>query len=129
MQLAQVLQSGDNFKEKTSEGFPVAKGTANVGRENERVWQWELVPQEIINKREGIIESPLLDINMPRLREEMAKYADKLNDRDSDLLTYLMSKFADKALSQDDKCTITINELMEALGYKKQQGGKDGASY
>jgi ribosome-binding protein aMBF1 (putative translation factor) len=129
VQLAQVLQSGDNFKETTSEGFPVAKGTSNVGRENEKVWQWELVPPEVINKREGVIESPLLDINMPRLRQEMAKYAEKLSDRDSDLLTYLMAMFADKANSQDDKCTITINEVMEALGYKKHQGGKEGASY
>ena len=62
----------------------------------------------------------------PQVQEQvdqaMTRYAKELGDRDADLLTYLMAKFSERAKSETDHITVSLQDLM-SFSYSKQ-GGK-----
>lgn len=106
--------------------WPVARGIANRAEDVEH-WAFELMPVEHGKQREGAF-LPAEDIN-EKTQRAMADYARSLGDNDSDLMIFAMARFAERAKNPDDKVTITIDELMQALGYKKQRGGGAGEAY
>lgn len=106
--------------------WPVAQGLAKRQAEVE-AWTYELLPPDEADRREQFLPAPDID---QKLQRAMADYARSLGDRDSDLMILAMERFASRAKHPDDKVTIQINELMEALGYERHQGGAGaGAAY
>jgi len=124
IQLATSLQDGRNFKALSRDGFPVTEGVINGNRK----WQYELIPEEIGKARDEMsIFEPAPDF-LPKAQRAMIDYAEQLSDRDSDLITLLMSYFSEKAKHPDDQIWVELDDVMEALGYSKHKGGY-GESY
>lgn len=124
----QLLERIERADFELEEGaWPVARGMAN-SRQDVEHWAYELVPVEEGRKREALfLPAPDLDA---KLQTAMAEYARTLGDNDADLMIFAMARFAERAKHPDDKVTITINELMAALGYTRHRGGgADGEAY
>lgn len=111
--------------ETEGQGWPVAQGIAQSLTASEE-WRYELLPQSEGKSREGLF-LPAPDIDK-KMQTAMAEYAKSLGDRDSDLMILAMARFAEKAKTPDTKVTISIDELMEALGYSKNRSAS-GESY
>ena len=131
MQMHQAIQSGGKaFRTSAGFDFPVAQGVARENTERAEKWALQLMPADVAKAREGgggvFAYAPDAE---PRLREAMEQYADRLGDRDSDILFFAMSRFAERAKHPDDKVSIKLDELMAALGYAKHGGSSGGMSY
>jgi hypothetical protein len=105
--------------------WPTAQGlaTSKAGPEH---WTYELMPPDAASAREELLPAPDLDA---KVRAAMADYAKQLGDRDSDLMTFTMARFAERAKNPDDKVVIRLDELMDALGYQRNRGGADGEAF
>jgi hypothetical protein len=103
--------------------WPAAQGLAARAEH----WTYELMPPDAATAREELL-LPAPDI-VEKTRAAMAVYAKSLGDRESDLMTLMMARFAERAKNPDDKVRIGIDELMSALGYQRHRGGADGESF
>lgn len=129
MQVHRAIQSGAKaFGRQEGFDFPVATGKARPGTEHEEVWSYELAP--VLDPARPN-DRPLLPA--PDLAEKvvgaMTAYSQRLGDRDSDLLFLLMDRFASRAKHPDDRVRVTLDELMESLGFSKHASGNTGESY
>jgi hypothetical protein len=107
--------------------WPFAQGTASR-RDEVESWTYEIMPLQEGKRREQLFLVPAGDID-EKMRSAMAAYAASLGDLDSDLMIFAMARFAERAKHPDDLVKITIDELMEALGYAPHRGGGSGESY
>ncbi len=121
--MLESIERGDF--ETDGQDWPVVQGIAQSLTVSEE-WRYELLPHSEGQRREGMF-LPAPDIDK-KMQTAMAEYAKSLGDRDSDLMILAMARFAEKAKSPDTKVTISIDELMEALGYAKHKSGS-GESY
>ena len=105
--------------------WPTAQGVAH-SKAGTAMWQYELMPDSAAKARDALLPAPDLD---EKVRQAMVTYAKNLGDRESDLMTLLMAKFAERARHPDDKVKIQLNEVMSALGYSKHASGNAGESF
>jgi DNA-binding XRE family transcriptional regulator len=111
--------------ETERQDWPVAQGVAQSFKAQEE-WRYELLPHGEGQRREAMF-LPAADLDK-KLQTAMADYAKSLGDRDSDLMILAMARFAERAKTPDTKVTLSIDELMKALGYAKHKSAS-GESY
>jgi hypothetical protein len=121
MGLLQAIERGDFDTE--SHHWPTTQGIAASTAEH---WTYELVPVDEANAREQLLPAPDLG---EKVRQAMAAYARQLGDRDGDLMTYLMARYAERARHPEDKVTIALDDVMQALGYTRHRSGHGGESF
>jgi hypothetical protein len=111
--------------QQTDEGeWPVARGIANSATASSE-WVYEIAPQDVGVAREQLLPAPDID---KKTATAMARYAESLGDRDSDLMIKAMAKFAERAKNPRDRVVISIDELCEALGYTRITSGTGGGA-
>lgn len=123
-----VQTGGQSFTMQEGFDFPVAKGKARPGTKNEEAWALELAPilDQAAPEARPLITAPDL---AEKVINAMTDYAQRLGDRDSDLLFILMDKFADKAKHANDHVRVTLDEIMDVLGYDRHASGSGGLSF
>jgi hypothetical protein len=119
--LLEAIETADFINEQGK--WPTKKDTTYKGKIE---WKYELAPQSYGEQYERLIE-PEIDL---KTLDAMRKYGASLSDFDSDLMLLAMAFFAGRAKSPRDQVDISIDELCEKLGYKKQRNAQGyGASY
>jgi hypothetical protein len=112
------------FQQTDESEWPLARGIAN-GATTSSEWVYELAPQDVGEAREQLLPAPDID---KKTATAMARYAESLGDRDSDLMIKAMAKFAERAKNPRDQVIISIDELCEALGYTRNNSGTGGGA-
>lgn len=100
--------------------------TAKDGERGTETWRHYLAPAEVASRADSLLPIPELDA---KAAEAIERYRKSLGDLDSDLMAFAMAEYAKKARRPGDEAVIVLDELMEALGYRRQAGGAGGQAF
>lgn len=100
--------------------------TAKDGERGTETWRHYLAPAEVASRADSLLPIPELDA---KAVEAIERYRKSLGDLDSDIMAFAMAEYAKKAHRPGDEAVIVLDELMGALGYRKQTGGAGGQAF
>lgn len=137
------IQQGDRaFTKRPEYDYPVAIGEIHKNRAEDKAtfalqlaphaedWEIDFWRNEGVSKGESRLEirASLAPDAREKLDRAMLAHASRMGDQDSDLMTFFMGRFAEKAKRIDDQIWVTLEELLE-FTYTPNIGGKGGRSY
>jgi hypothetical protein len=113
---------GESFEEKFSHQIIPSADATKLEARHLTKQNSDLLPTEL----DGLFPVPDFD---QRAYEATLKYQSSLSDFDSDLLMYLMAVYCEKAKIPNEVITVSINDIMEALGKHFNTSGAGRTSY
>ena len=137
------IQQGDRaFIKRADYDYPVATGEIHKNKPEDKAtfalqlaphatdWEIDFWSKEGVQKGESRLEirAQLAPDAQEKLDRAMLAHAARMGDQDSDLMTFFMGRFAEKANRMDDKVWVGLDELLE-FSYSPNVGGKGGKSY
>lgn len=118
------------YEKRQGDDWPSAGGVSTFkgkdGAQGTETWRHVLVPAEVAKRADSLL--PMPDIETKAI-EAIERYRKSLSDLDSDLMAYAMAEYAKKARRPGDEAEIVLDDLMQALGHRRQEGGAGGQAF